>query len=267
MGDEEEARFAEQQAELDQRFAGLPAPGSAGYWQAVAGTEIVEPPPLEVLARCFRERDAAGRRDHADRLFELIQGRVQQMTQAWAKRIVRFVPAHSRNDLADELESDCYFELWQALRNPEQRFILKNFTHVLRWVQDHAAHARMQSEGYWKRPSVETPNRIPRGLTDSLDRPPARQPDAAAAVQPLPDPVAASAFIQVEQAADIQRLLAQLSPEDRALVYDLYWAGLSQQEVAARLGKTDRTVRNYITRILAKLRLLAGQGEEDDRDA
>lgn len=259
VGDEQDARYAARQVEIEQAYADLSAPGTPAYWQALAGAQGAAP-PLETLVRCCRERLAAGEEAHANRIYELVLGRSQRPTQFWARKIARQVPSHSRQALEEQLEQECDVELWRVMSDPGQEFILINFDHMLQRIQDHVAHAVMEQESYWKRRGVGTPKRVPRKLTDSVDRPAHDADDPDATALPLADVGAEEAFGWVELAADVDALLDELSPADRALLYDLYWRGLSQEEIADQLGVTDRTIRNRRDRILALLRrLLAGE--------
>lgn len=264
MGEEQDARYAARQAEIERAYASLPAPGTPAYQQALEGAQG-EVLPLEVLVRCYRERQAARDDAQANRIYELVLGCVQTPTQYWARAVARRVPPHARNDLEERLEYDCYAELWKVMKDPEQAFILVNFHHMLQQIQKHIMHAVMQQEGYWTRPGVETPKRVPRNMTDSFDRPArdANDPDAPA-IQ-VEDRRAEQAFGRAEMAADMETLLQELSPGDRALLHDYFWRGLSQDEIADALGITDRTVRNRLKRILTYLRRLL-QGEEEDPD-
>jgi RNA polymerase sigma factor (sigma-70 family) len=261
VGDEQDARFAARQAEIEQTYEALPATGTPEYWQALEGAHGAAL-PLEVLVHCYRERIAAGAREDSGRIYELVQGRAQHSTQYWARKIAHYAPAHARPDLEERLEDDCYVELWRVMEDRNQAFILINFFHVLTYIQEHVAHDVMQKQGYWIRPGVEKPRRVPRKLMDSTDQA-ARQGDEPDAVAlPIPDPRADEAFSRVEVAADMEALLAALPPDDRALLYDLYCRGLTQDEIAAKLHITDRTVRNRLTRILAFLRSLLTDEEE-----
>ncbi len=266
MGDEQDARYAARQAGIEQAYAALPTPGAPAYWQVLEGAQG-ETPPLEALVRCYREREAAGARDQAERIYELVLGRAQRSTQFWARKIARHVPASVRPALEERLEQECYVELWRVMRDPGQAFILINFGHMLQRIQDHVAHDVMEREGFWKRRGVEMPTRVPRKLIDSADRPARNADDPDMSAPPVPDDNAADAFDRVELAADVDALLAALSPQDRALLHDLFWRGLTQDEIAAKLGVTDRTVRNRLTRLYPMLRrLLTGEEEHPDGD-
>ena len=267
MGDEQDARYAARQAGIERAYAALPPPGTPAYWQALSGAQGVAL-PLEALVRCYREREAAGAHAAAERIYELVMGRSQRSTQFWARKIARQVPDHARQTLAEQLEQECDVELWRVMSDSNRAFILINFDHMLQCIQDHVAHAVMEQEGYWKRRGVGTPKRVPRKLIESTDRRAARDaedPDTLAL--PVPDAHAEEAFEQIDLAVDVAELLDTLSPQDRALLHELHWRGLTQEEIAGKLGVTDRTVRNRLTRLYPILRqLLAGEEEHPDGD-
>lgn len=263
VGDEQDARYAARQAGIEQAYAALPTPGTTAYWQALEGAQG-KALPLEALVRCYREREAAVAREQAERIYTLVQGRSQRPTQFWARKVAQPVPIHLRRALEEQLEQECYVELWRVMSDPGQAFILINFDHMLQRIQDHVAHAVMEQEGYWKRSGVGKPKRVPRKLTDSVDHPAVLDPDDPDSVAlPVPDARSREAFERVELEADVEEVLAALTPEDRALVVDLFFRGFTQDEIAAKLHVTDRTVRNRLTRILAQLRQMWPGLEED----
>lgn len=266
MGDEQDARYAARQAGIEQAYAALPPPGTPAYWQTLVGAQGAAP-PLEVLVRCYRERDAVGAHDDAERIYGLVLGRSESSTQFWARKIAQHVPRDARPALEEQLEQECYVELWRVMSDPDRAFILVNYDHMLQCIQEHVAHAVMQQEGYWKRRGVSTPKRVPRRLIDSADRPARDADDHDDLAPPISDPRAGGPFEWVELAVDVDALLDALSPQDRALLHDLYWRGLTQDEVAEKMGVTDRTVRNHLKRIFAILRrLLAGEEEHPHGD-
>ncbi len=76
----------------------------------------------------------------------------------------------------------------------------------------------------------------------------------------------------VEQRVDLEAAIAELTPEQHQILYDLFWRDLPQKEVAERLGTTNRTVYNRLKTILARLRAALDAdaerpgGEEEDED-
>ncbi|MBB3082723.1 response regulator [Geodermatophilus sabuli] len=69
----------------------------------------------------------------------------------------------------------------------------------------------------------------------------------------LLDPAAVTAAQERSTATtDPTRLLAALTPQKRA-VFELLGEGLSNREIGARLRLTEKTVKNYVTRLLGKL--------------
>lgn len=56
------------------------------------------------------------------------------------------------------------------------------------------------------------------------------------------------AVLNNERTADVQALLAELPPKDRAAVVMLYWHGLSYQEIAETTGATVSSVKSRLHR-------------------
>jgi two-component system, NarL family, response regulator DevR len=71
----------------------------------------------------------------------------------------------------------------------------------------------------------------------------------------LLDPAAVTVAVQRNgPAADLVRLVAGLTPQERALV-ELLGEGLTNRQIGARLHLREKTVKNYVTSVLAKLGL------------
>jgi RNA polymerase sigma factor (sigma-70 family) len=65
---------------------------------------------------------------------------------------------------------------------------------------------------------------------------------------------AASSFAPAEPSIDAHRALAQLSPQQRAVVYLTYWDDRSTKEIAALLDISDGSVRKQLARARDQLR-------------
>lgn len=261
MGVEQDDEYAARRAGLDQRFAALPAAGDSAYWQAIETPAPEAALPLEVLGRCLRERWAAGARADSERVFAAILSQVQTRVIAWARGLARQAPQGRAEALAEDLEQDCYFALWSELASEDETFLLERFVHALDRIQRHTAHATMEHEGIWQRPGVQRPKRVPRSETERLDAP-SRDEESIPANQRLLDSSAEDAFARVELESDIQALLDTLSPNERDLLYDYFWREMQQDEVAQKLGVTDRTVRVWLKRLYAELRRLLEEPQE-----
>ena len=261
MGVEQDDEYAARRAELDQRFAALPTAGGPAYWQAIETPAPDAALPLEVLGRCLRERWAAGEQDDSGRVFAAIVHRVQVRVIAWARGLARQAPQGRAEALAEDLQQECYLALWSELASEDETFLLERFVHALDRIQRHTAHAMMEREGLWRRPGVQRPTRIPHSETERLDAP-SRYEESIPANQRLLDTSAEDAFERVELESDIQALLDTLPPNERDLLYDYFWREMEQDEVAQKLGVTDRTVRVWLKRLYAELRRLLEEPQE-----
>lgn len=74
----------------------------------------------------------------------------------------------------------------------------------------------------------------------------------AAPPRPAPDP--ATGFARRMLREDVARALAALTPQQRQVVELAYFAGLSQAEIATRLGAPPGTVKSWTRQALLKLR-------------
>lgn len=262
MADQQDDDFARRRAELDDQFQRLPRPGTTDYWQSIERPTAEGTLPLEVLARCLRERARAGANADAARIYEVILGRVQRHTAAWAGKIASHAGA-AAPQLAQDLQQECYLALWAELVANAKTFLHEAFMHALDSIERHVAHTVMRRAGIWTRRDVKIPRRVPRRATTSLDAPRDDGEGTPAGVD-VPDPAASDAFAEVERRSDLETWLAPLSADERQLLYDCLERDLTQAQVAARLGVTDRTVRNRLDRIYARLRALYRGEEEHD---
>jgi RNA polymerase sigma-70 factor (sigma-E family) len=74
----------------------------------------------------------------------------------------------------------------------------------------------------------------------------------------LPEPAqAATELAASDQRDELRRLLAELSPRERAVVVLRYYCDLSEQETATTLGMPVGTVKSSCSRALARLRVEA----------
>lgn len=264
MGAGQDDRYAARRAEMEQRFRSLQPAGTTGYWQCIEQSAAENALPLEVLARCVRERAQAGQMGHAKRVCGVILGRIMRGVQQRARSTARASASRQKQELEQELEQECYAQLWKELIDPEPTWFHEHFAHALKRLMDHAEHSVMEHEGLWKRPGVDTPKRVPIKTQDSLEKKIAPEEETTLG-ENIADPQAAEAYEKVELEADIAALKAALKPEDYQLIHDLFWGGLTQEEVAERLQITDKTVRNRLKRIVRQLRtdFLGGEDRSD----
>lgn len=236
---------------MERQVAALPATGTDAYWVALANPDL----PMEVLARCLRERLNAGNAQAVARIYELVLLRVERSNQAWARKTAQIAGRGQAAELAEDLEQEVRAALWEELKS-ERKFIEVSFGSVLRRLRQHVATTYMQREGYWQRKGVATPERVPRRLIESLTPPEEDDADMLGlGPRQLPaDPKAEAEFTAIEAAEIVQKLLDLLSPRDRELLYLTFEGGLTQEELAAHFNVTDRSIREWRTKALALLR-------------
>jgi RNA polymerase sigma-70 factor (ECF subfamily) len=69
------------------------------------------------------------------------------------------------------------------------------------------------------------------------------------------------ATMQRERATDVQALLSELAPKDRAAIVMLYWYDLSYQEIAEATGATVSAVKSRLHRARAAMAEAMGHGD------
>jgi RNA polymerase sigma factor (sigma-70 family) len=259
VANDQQDAYADRRAGLEARFAALPPAATPAYWHAIERTDESDALPLEVLARCFRERAARGTTGDTDRIFEVMLRRIGPVVRRAAARCVS---PYLSSGLAEEIEQESYVKLWQELGDPEKRFVLEHFPATLRRICQHASHDVMQKAGEWQRPDVAQPTRVPRGQMTSMDADPVGEGTVRLG-ESLPDAQAQAEFDRVEL-SDLLDIVRGLPPASRTLILDIYSRGLTQEEAAADLGITTRTVRNRLGAILHRLGLLYRGTEEDN---
>lgn len=255
MGDtQDDARndvYATRRGELERAFGALPVAGTPDYWQRVEQTDGGPALPLEVLARCLRERYAAGAADAGARIFEVVVGRIQQTMRVWARHIAAQAHGSGRQQLQEDLEQECMVKVWQELTTEGPTFLLENFAHALRRIQQHVSHAVMEKASEWTRDSSVTPKRVPSGNIGSLQADAARE-DETPLAERLADTTAEIDFARADL-SDLLKLVEKLPMEQRELIIDRFYRDHSLEEMAGDRGVTTRTIYN---RLKATLQLL-----------
>lgn len=253
--------FAARRAELETQFHTLPMAGSGDYWRRIdapaAGPEL----PLEVLARCLRERFAAGAIPDAYRIFEVIMRRTDTRVARRAWSVANQAKAGMKPQLQEDLRQECYLKLWQDLVNEGPTFLLENFEHKLGYIFDHVAQSLMLKAGEWRRPGVDKPTRIPQSEIESIDAVSGNEDDP-----PLIERIAddkAQAVSELVEFSEALAAVADLPKADRELIHAIFIEGLTQEEAASRLGVTARTIRNRLTRVMKQIRERYQGGEGD----
>lgn len=259
VGENQDDRYAARRAELEVQFHALPLPGKVEYWRRIEDTHVESALPLEVVARCIRERLGAGAISDAHRILEIIVRRIQSGVDKWAWRVARSARSGMKPELQKDLAQQCYMKLWQELAGGGKTFLLDNFVVGLRRICQHVAREMMEQAGEWPRPGVETPTRIPRAEMESIEAKPKGEDDVPLSEQ-IPDANVHDAFDQVEL-SDLLDLVEKLPEDQRAMIYDIYFKGRSQKEIGEGLHISDRMVRYRLKRILDELRARYQGGE------
>jgi RNA polymerase sigma factor (sigma-70 family) len=248
----QEDGYAARRAELEDGYRALPPAGSAVYWQQIEARNTAQRVPLEVLARCCRERHAAGAAEHAERVFRVIAQRIRPRLEKWSARVVAHAQAGMKPQLREDLEQECHMKLWREMAADGPTFLLESFVYKLDRICDHVAHSVMEQAGEWTRRDVEQPTRVPTSIRTSLDETPPGDDSPTLASQ-LPDPESVRGY-ELAEWSDLFAAIDQLPVEARAIIHGLFYEGRTQQEVADELGITDRTVRKRLQAILKDLR-------------
>jgi len=254
--------YSARHAELEAQFQGLPPAGSESYWRRIEEPDAANRLPLEVLARCFRERHFTDAEADADRIFIVILERVRRRIGGWARSIVAQATSGALG--AEDLEQVCDIKLWEELVDEGQTFLLENFMHALRYICLHVGHSEMEKAGEWQRPGVEKSRRVPQGQIDSLHAEPQGMEELPL-TERIPDE---KAHDEIERAnlSDLFDMVERLPRDERVIISDWLSGARTQEETAAKLSVTARTIRNRLKKILDDLRrnYHGGEGDGDD---
>lgn len=256
VDEQEERRTQAPRAAFEQLISVLPAPGTRAYWQCIEQLSQEERLPLEVLAHCLRAHLNEGAKADAERIFVVLLKRLQPQIQYWAYVVTLQSRDALQLGLAADLEQECVFALWKELSEVKHTYLLVNFSHTLKRIEQHVAHGFMEQAGQWKRPKTAHPRRIQRSQLDRLEeRPRSNEPEEPPQqVTQVADPAAEEALAEVELVHDLNTLLHSFHKRERLIVYDRFWRGMTEDEIAEELHITDRTVRNALKRVLRFLR-------------
>ena len=152
-------------------------------------------------------------------------------------------------------------KLWEELAGHGRTFLLENFDYKLQLICKHVAHSEMQKSGDWRRKGVAKPTRIPRNEMESLQAAQDNAGDLSYGPQAV-DVRAQDAFDLAEY-SDLFDEARKLPAYMRKILYDRIVHDKTQAEIAAEMGVTDRTIRNYLKATLEELRRRYQGGEEE----
>lgn len=208
------------------------------------------------LRLAVRSGDAARQRD----LFTLLLLRIEVGNVRWAERAVRRTPGlrgaeaeAARDDLLQELALRLWAEVGRGANEGWELF----FSRALAYAQRHTATAYMEQHGYWRRDGVARSGRVLARLLARL-RP---DGDDAEEVGTPAQPADATDHFSAAELADLRALALALPERERVAVVLRYWQQAPEDEIAAALGVTARSVRNYLRAAHDRLRAAYGEVE------
>jgi RNA polymerase sigma factor (sigma-70 family) len=262
--DTQDDPYAPRRAQFEAQFQALPPTGGDDYWRRIEEPIAEQRLPLEVLARCLRERHAAGAVGDADRVLNVIWLQVQPQVRKWSRDVAGMARSGMKPELREDLEQECFIKLWQELNDvddgDDEIFLLTYFEIAFLRLRQHVAQDVMKKAGEWQRPGVDKPTRIPTDAIDSIQATSEREGDFPLDDQ-LEDMAAQAPFRQAEL-SDLFEKVRALPEDQRTAIIDRFWKGLSQDETAAKLGITPRMVRYLLRKALRELGEQYGAGEE-----
>jgi len=138
-----------------------------------------------------------------------------------------------RRDIADEVLQEVYLRVWQQARGYDP-----SVASPITWLATIARNRALD----------ERRRKVPQSLEDMPDILEIASAEDVAASQELAD--------------EARRLLAcinDLEPQRRRILMAIYFGGMSGEEIAAELGVPSSTVRTWLRRSLAQLKVCLGQ--------
>lgn len=195
-------------------------------------------------------------------LFILLLERTEAGNGFWARQTARRIagiPPETERMMREDLRQELTLHLWEelALRDGEGWELF--FRRSLAYARMRVARRYLERHGYFPgQPVVAFFSEMAAHRThDERDG----GGDVSSLVLSEPDDVFTTADL-----ADLRGYVEQLPPRERAAVVMRYWQRAREQEVAAALGVTARTVRNLLQRARARLYALY-TGSETGSDA
>ncbi len=236
------------------RFERLPEAGSPPYWAALEDAAHDTRLNLEVLAMCARERLAAGRREHLERIYKLILRKTDATLRAWVNRLIP-TSAHDRAGVIEDIMQECALGLWQELDSRDETFLTRGFWIRMWRMTANIAKQKRIEEGLSARTGVEWPTRVPQSERASLDQP-AGPGDDRTLGEIVPDPQEEDEYSLIELVNDVRDMARRLAPDERLLLQNELTGELTQAQIGERLGITDRAVRLRLKALRARFRAL-----------
>ncbi len=263
-------------ARLAGELQSLPAWDSPQLWARVYSSVPQQSVSFGAIVHLIR---VAARRDAgriARELFVLLLERTEGLNRRWAEQTVHGISSlRGTNGLAvrEDLRQELTLRLWEAVALTDAESWELFFQRALAYAQRHTATTYMEQRGYWNRRATNrraiqsraAPVALPAAASAvavSLiadDTPYERRYDGESRAPEVSMlgashlAAVASEFV-VADLTDLRDLVARLPREQQIAVVLRHWQQASEVEIAAALGVTTRTVRNYLRRAHMRLR-------------
>jgi len=218
-------------------FAALPADDDPDFWDAVDRDAQL---PLEVLAHLVRTFHARGQREQ----LEIATGRLFDRAYPIAVSIIKRNMPSRRQD-HDDAVNETFVTMWRHIAAGDL-FWERNFKGALYAASISACRK------YFAKKRVATP------MADITHPPGGVEHDLR-----FQDDAAAWEYAQVLHEMTYPQAVARLDPPIREVWQLLTEEGLSQAEVAERLGCAKKTVYNRLGKAREQLAAFYGMGDDD----
>ncbi len=261
-------------ARLTSELQSLPAWDSPQLWARVYSSVPQQSVSFGAIVHLIR---VAARRNEgraARELFVLLLERTEGLNRRWAEQTVRGISSlRGATGLAvrEDLRQELTLRLWEAVALAGAESWELFFQRALAYAQRHTATTYMEQRGYWRRrptnrravqsratptAPASTASAVSVAVIADDDTPYERYERRHDVDSSVPEVSMLSAShlatVASEFAAadltDLRDLVVRLPREQQIAVVLRHWQQASEVEIAAALGVTTRTVRNYLRR-------------------
>jgi RNA polymerase sigma factor (sigma-70 family) len=188
----------------------------------------------EQRVRHLRDALDSGDRRVAEGDFAALLQESALSTERWLRRVIVMTPAlrnASAYPACADLRQELALYLWERIAIRQERAWEHTYWRALIYAQHHVATHYMRQAGYW---------------VDKQAVLQGRQGVASLVVEYDETVEAPDMLSTAETTGDVRVVVRRLPPKERAAVVLRYWEGMREQDIARRLGCTDRTVRTLL---------------------